>query len=71
MRKPKRVKDVTKKLRKKHKYELKRKELRKKQKLQHINTMRVFNNLSEEEQEKILAAEAADEAGGERHDEEH
>jgi spore coat protein CotF len=54
MKKPKKQKNVTKNLKKKHKYELKRKEIRKQQKVAFIETMRDLKNLPEEERNKIL-----------------
>jgi len=60
MKKPKHQKNVTKKLKKKHKYELKRKEIRKRQKLDYIETLKMLKDLPEEERNKILDAEDLD-----------
>lgn len=60
MKKPKHQKNVTKKLKKKHKQELKRKEIRKKQKLDYIETLKMLKGLSEEERNKILGEDNED-----------
>jgi hypothetical protein len=60
MKKPKHQRNVTKKLRKKHKEELKRKEIRKKQKVEYIETLRMLKDLPEEERNKILGEDSED-----------
>jgi len=60
MKKPKIQKNVTKKLKKKHKEELKRKEIRKQQKMAHIEALKALKGLSEEELDKILGKEELD-----------
>ncbi len=60
MKKPKKQKNVTKNLKKKHKKELARKEIRKQQKVAFIETMRDLKNLPEEERNKILGIDEED-----------
>jgi hypothetical protein len=60
MKKPKHQKNVTKNLKKKHKKELERKEVRKKQKLEYIETLKMLKDLPEEERNKILGEDSED-----------
>lgn len=57
MKKPKHQKNATKNLKKKHKYELKRKEIRKKQRVDYLETLKMLKDLPEEERNKILGEE--------------
>lgn len=61
MKKPKKQRNVTRKLKKKHQHELKRKEVRKQQKMAYIETLKSLKGLSEEELNKILGEEEVDE----------